>query len=565
MMPRGRSDIDEQRVVNDALASLRGLAIGAGDEAALHALDELARRLDPARIGKAQRFAHASNLVNASLDVEAVLRNSLRVAVHVMGAERGFIVLREGPRVAAAYDIDRSALEGDGETVARAIAARTLENGEAIFTTDPPGDAPRGGQAPIVSLHARSVACVPLRVRGEALGAIYLDSRAGPGFSAAGDRETLASFAHQAALAIENARMFEKERERVARISALQAFQTRILEAIANGVITLSAKREITTFNRAAEATFGIPSEKMVGKPAFAISASIPDFPELLETFFRSGAVSLRAEVEAQRTDETMLVLEVRLSPLASPDGTGVAVVVTDVTQQRRLEEAHAAEVEKAVRIQESFSRYLAPHVVDSLVHDPDSIRLGGERRRATMFFADVRGFTSMAATLPPERVVEILNSYFDEAVRIVFAHDGLLDKFYGDGVMAVFGPPRVRADDAARAVAAAIALHDVVAELGPRIDYPLQISVGLATGEVVAGHFGSAKRMDYTVIGDAVNLASGLQGAAPAGAIYCDAETIAAAGSISRPLHRLDLRIKGRKELVAAYAIFPKPAPGRP
>jgi adenylate cyclase len=394
-------------------------------------------------------------------------------------------------------------------------------------------------------------------VRGAAIGAIYLDSRTAPGLFAGGDRETLASFTHQAALAIENARMFEQERERVARISALQAFQTRILEAIANGVITLSATRRITTFNRAAEATFGIGSEQMNGKPSDAIGASIPEFAELLETFFSSGAVSLRAEVEAQRSDGKALVLEIRLSPLASPDGTGVAIVVTDVTQQRKLEEAHAAEVQKAVRIQESFSRYLAPHVVDSLMHDPDSIRLGGQRSRATMFFADVRGFTSMAATLPPERVVEILNGYFEEAVRIVFAHEGLLDKFYGDGVMAVFGPPRVRDNDAARAVAAAIDLHDVVAELGPRIDYPLQISVGLATGDVVAGHFGSAKRMDYTVIGDAVNLASGLQSAAPAGAIYCDAETIAAAGPISRPLHRLAARVKGRSELVTAYAIY--------
>jgi adenylate cyclase len=556
MMSRGRNDGEEQRVVSDALALLRGLPEIAADETATLALNELARRVDPMRLGKAQRFAQASKLVNASLDVEAVLRNCLRVAVEVMDAERGFIVLREG-RIATVHNLDRAALENDEEPAACAIAQRVLDGGEAVFASDPPADLNRPGHAPIVSLHVRSIACVPLRVRGEVIGAIYLDSRTAPGAFAGGDRETLASFAHQAALAIENARMFAQERERVARISALQAFQTRILEAIANGVITLSAKREITTFNRAAETTFGIATEKMVGKAAFAIAASIPDFPELLDTFFISGAVSLRAEVEAQRSDGKPLVLEIRLSPLASPGGTGVAIVVTDVTQQRILEEAHAAEVQKAVRIQESFSRYLAPHVVQSLMHDPDSIRLGGERSRATMFFADVRGFTSMAATLPPERVVEILNAYFDEAVRIVFDHEGLLDKFYGDGVMAVFGPPRVRGDDAARAVSAAIALHDVVARLGPRIDYPLQISVGLATGEVVAGHFGSAKRMDYTVIGDAVNLASGLQSAAPAGAIYCDAETIAAAGTISRPLHRLAARVKGRSELVTAYAIY--------
>jgi len=347
---------------------------------------------------------------------------------------------------------------------------------------------------------------------------------------------------------------------RLQSISGLQQFQSRILEAIANGVITLSPQREITTFNRAAESTFGVSSDAMNGKAASAIAAIIPEFPELLETFFGSGGVALRAEVAATHVDGTPLTLEMRLSPLESPEGKGVAMVVIDVTKQRNLEVAHEEQVAKAGRVQASFSRYLAPHIVKSLMDDPTSIKLGGERSRATMFFADIRGFTKLAARLPAERVVEILNTYFDEAVKIVFAHDGMLDKFYGDGVMAVFGPPRVRGDDASRAVEAAIALHDVVTRLRERLDYPLQISVGLATGDVVAGHFGSAERMDYTVIGDAVNLASGMQSAAPAGAIYSDEATIVAAGHVSRPLQRIAARLKGRDDLVPSYAIFHEP-----
>ncbi len=341
-----------------------------------------------------------------------------------------------------------------------------------------------------------------------------------------------------------------------ARISALQSFQARILEAIANGVITLSPERTITTFNRAAEITFGISSAAMVDGPADAIARVIPEFPELLDTFFESGAVSLRAEVEAVRADGTPLTLEMRLSPLHSGAGVGTAMIVTDVTEQRKLAEAHEAVLLKTGRVAESFSRYLAPHVVASLIDDPSSVKLGGERTRATMLFADVRGFTSIASQLPAERVVDILNTYFEIAVRVVFEHDGLLDKFYGDGVMAVFGPPRVRADDPARAVNAAIKLHERVARLAPRLDYPLEISIGLATGDVVAGHFGSAARMDYTVVGNAVNLASGLQSAAPAGAIYLDEATVAAAGPLPRPVVRLTARVKGHRDPVVAYAI---------
>jgi adenylate cyclase len=544
MRSRERAEPDDAVAIAEALDVLRSLPGVEHDPRAMAALEQLARRVDPAYVGKAQKLARATQLVNSSLAVDEVLRTALKIAVDVLDAERGFIVLGAGRRVA----VDRSSDDDntDVDATTRAVIDRVVASGKPEFTFM------TGGAS-------GSVACMPLRVRDGVIGTVYLDSRTATGLFGSGDREMLASFAQQAALAIDNARMFEEERERLQRISALQAFQTRILEAIANGVITLSASREITTFNRAAETTFGTTSDDMVGRPAGAIGDVIPEFPELLDTFFESGAVKLRAEVDAQRKDGTKLTLEMRLSPLHTSEGTGAAMVVTDVTKQRKLEEAHEAELAKASRIAESFSRYLAPHVVASLMDDPGSIKLGGERKRATMLFADVRGFTSLASQLSPERVVDILNTYFDEAVRVVFDHDGLLDKFYGDGLMAVFGPPRVRGDDATRAVEAAIRLHDRVASLGPRLDYPLRISVGLATGDVVAGHFGSAKRMDYTVIGDAVNLASGLQSAAPPGAIYCDEETILSTTTISRPVHRLKARIKGRTELVPAYAILPK------
>ena len=109
------------------------------------------------------------------------------------------------------------------------------------------------------------------------------------------------------------------------------------------------------------------------------------------------------------------------------------------------------------------------------------------------------------------------------------------------------------------RAVAAAIELHDAMESVRMRLEYPLQISVGLATGEVVAGHFGSAKRMDYTVIGDAVNLANALQSAAPPGAIYCDAETIVSAGVVTREVRSIEVQLKGRTDCVTAYSIQPR------
>ncbi len=499
---------------------------------------------DRVLVAKIQRLARAAQIVNTSLDVETVLLDALELAVELVDAERGFVMLREKRRIVAMHNPKSFESDVGAEGGTRAIAERVFETREPLFTTDAQSDPQLGGQRSIVVLHVRSIACVPLRVREDVIGVIYLDSRVIPGLFKPVDRELLISFAHQAALAIENARFFE--------------FQDRLLETIANGVITLDGSLRITSFNHAAEATFGIGAKEIIGGGISALAAIVPDFPELIETFYSSGGVLLRAEVEARRPNGTALTMQLRFTPLDSAEGRGVAIVVTDVTEQRRLEEAHEAEVAHKHAIQESFGRYLAPHVVQSLVDDPAAIRLGGERCRATMLFADIRGFTSLAATLEPERVSAILNTYFEEAVRIVFEHEGLLDKFYGDGLMAVFGPPRPRPDDAGRAVAAAMRLHEVVSnELVARLAHPLAISIGLATGDVVAGHFGSRQRMDYTVIGDAVNLAQGLQSAAPAGALYLDESTYLAARPAGR-FHRIAARVKGRYDLVAAYAMLP-------
>ncbi len=557
-----RDDQPETQGIRDALAALAAHPGVTDDPAAARAFAELRARLQPSAPTKAQQLAHAAELVAASLDRVEILRTTLALALEIMHAERGFLMLREGRELAAVDD----AREDDGDVVkdspAPSIVERVLETGEPVFTSDTQADRTRHASESLVALYVRSIACVPLRVRDVVLGAIYLESRTIPGLLQTADPELLSAFAHQAALALENARLFGEERERTKRLTALQEFQARLLEAIANGVITLSGSRQITSFNRAAETTFGVDASEMLGGEASALAAFVPKLPEMLGLFFDNGAVLLRAEVEARRRDGARVTIELRLTPLETPEGTGVVLVVTDITQQRRLAEERIAERARAEAIQQSFSRYLAPHVVQSLVRNPASVQLGGERIRATMLFADIRGFTKIAASLAPERVVEILNAYFEEAVKIIFEFDGLLDKFYGDGLMAVFGAPRAREDDAQRAVAAALRLTDVVRnELAERLAYPLAISTGLATGDVVAGHFGSQRRMDYTVIGDAVNLAQGLQNAAPPGGIYLDEETFRLSKPLPRAFHRVGARLKGRGDIVTVYAILPESA----
>jgi adenylate cyclase len=509
---------------------------------------------------KALTIGRVAETVNSSLELDVVLRRVLDIAVEVMNAHRGFVMIADEKTgelaLTTLHGLDEEALDSDEMRPSQTTVKRVFESGEPIFTTDAQRDPRFNAQMSVRALKLRSIICVPLAIKSKRIGVVYLDSRVTPGLFTRQDPDLLMAFANQAALAIDNARLFDEQRARLNKIMWLEELQAKVLGSITSGVVTIDGNGIITTFNDAAAETFGVPADSITGQPAIALDALIPRLSQLLAV----ESAGKPMEVDAVHPTRGALRLEVRVAPIDLSDGgggnkPGVAIAVTDHTVRRLLETQHRTDVEQRRAISDGFARYLAPHVVESMMKAPGSVELGGERRTATILFADIRDFTKMAARMPAERVVEILNAYFTVAVSVVFKFDGLLDKFYGDGLMAVFGPPRVHEDDAARAMHVAVELHKAVLELEPIIKEPLRISVGLATGDVVAGHIGSTLRMDYTVIGDAVNLASRLQSAAPPSATYCDETTYTRSG-LHLPAERLQAKIKGRDDLVTVYRL---------
>jgi class 3 adenylate cyclase/PAS domain-containing protein len=506
---------------------------------------------------KAHTLVRVSETVNSSLELDVVLRRVLDTAVEVMNAERGFLMLANAAgelELTTTYGIDRATVEGDDMRPSQTTVRRVFETGEPIVTTDAQQDPRFNINLSVRALRLRSIICVPLTIKGRSIGVVYLDSRVAAGLFSRQDPDLLTAFANQAALAIDNARLFDQLRARLEEIERLEQLQARVLSSITNGVITVDGNGIIASFNDAAAETFGVPGATMLGKPARALEALLPG----ITTFLSEPTLPNRpAEMQANHPTRGTLALEVRIAPIDLPDGTqtlGHAIAVTDLTERRKLERLHQADVEQRRLIQEAFARYLAPHVVEQLMSAPGGVSLGGERAIATILFADISGFTELADRLDAERVVEILNAFLSAAVQVVFDHDGLLDKFYGDGLMVVFGPPRVRNDDASRALAVATALHAAAATIEAE-GKPLRLSIGIATGDVVAGHIGSPKRMDYTVIGDAANLASRLQSACPAGSTYVDERTYNRLGT-TPPAEKLIAKIRGKAEPVTIYAI---------
>jgi adenylate cyclase len=175
----------------------------------------------------------------------------------------------------------------------------------------------------------------------------------------------------------------------------------------------------------------------------------------------------------------------------------------------------YAEQVRREALVRSNFERYFAPNIAAEIAQQDAVVPLGGERRPITILFSDIRGFTSMAESMGPDAIAQLLTEYFSEMVEIIFEHGGTLDKFVGDAIMALWGAPIAHADDPSRALRAAVAMQQGVARLNQQWALAgrpeIGVGIGINFGEVFAGNIGSHRRLEYTVIGDAVNVANRL------------------------------------------------------
>ncbi|MBT6180037.1 MAG: FHA domain-containing protein [Deltaproteobacteria bacterium] len=223
------------------------------------------------------------------------------------------------------------------------------------------------------------------------------------------------------------------------------------------------------------------------------------------------------------------------------------------------LANAHMAQrLARAAQTRQSLERFLSPVLVEQVINNQVSLKRGGNEQEVTVMFADIRGFTSLTERSAARDVVVLLNEYFDRMVEVIFNHDGILDKFIGDAIMALWGPPLSKEDDASKAVQAAITMQKELLQLNnereKRGQSPIEIGIGLASGVCVAGNIGARRRMEYTVIGDAVNLSSRLSSIAEAGEVICDEATFKRVGSPNNATELPPTEVKGKQKPVKLY-----------
>ena len=207
-------------------------------------------------------------------------------------------------------------------------------------------------------------------------------------------------------------------------------------------------------------------------------------------------------------------------------------------------------------RIRGAFERFVPPSVVEKVLRQPDSLQLGGKRQEVSVLFADIRGYSAWSENAEPEQVIETLNHYLSLAAEVVLAWDGTLDKFFGDGLMAIFNAPKPQPDHVHRAADAALALLKAANEVSATHGYKLSYSIGVHVGEAVVGYIGTDRAVNYTAIGDTVNLSKRLQEYAAPGQILVEEAIVKRLGSQvqARPLG--EIKVKGRKQQTFAYEL---------
>jgi PAS domain S-box-containing protein len=501
--------------------------------------------------------------LNTALDLRELLGRVTAQLIEVVHAERGFLMLYDETtdqlQFTAARGANGEPLQETDFSISRGVIAGVWSSQEPILTTDAQEDERLRRHESVVVYGIRSVMCAPLRVRGRGVGVVYVDSRTETALFSPAHLDLLAAFCNQAAIAIDNARLFDDLRRHIREISEMKTYMENIFASVASGVVTADTRGIVTAFNRAAERIFNLASQFAVGQPYQRVLASLGDvgLAQAMRGAAEEQRVTLGYELTRELPGRGEVALRLNVSPLRASEGEGepqgIAMVVDDLTELRRSQR-HAEEIQRL------FGRYVHPTVVRQLLADPSAINLGGETREVSVVFADIRGFTPLAEQITPEELVRILNQYLNLLTEAVWQEEGTITMFIGDALMALFNAPLPQPDHAVRAVRAAWAMrqaldryHQFEGTGRPSMQY----GIGVHTGLAVVGNIGARGRLqNYTAIGDAVNIAQRLQANAQGGQILVSAATYAAAAARLQASPLDPLLVKGKSQPLQVFQL---------
>ncbi|MGJ8644949.1 MAG: GAF domain-containing protein [Luteolibacter sp.] len=483
--------------------------------------------------------------ITSSLDLSVLLRRVMSEAARMLKADRSTLFLNNEKTSELMSEV------GDGLKTVQirlpnhvGIAGAVFTSGETIniphayadLRFNPAFDKKTG-------YFTRSILCVPVvNKNGKVIGVTQaLNKRGGP-FTAE-DEARLRAFTAQVSIALENAKLFDD-------VQNMKNYNQSVLESMSSGVITLNEDGRIQTCNAAGYRILNADESAVI---TYLASDIFTGPNQWVNERISKGAESNDSDLimDSEITfGEEKLNVNFTIQPLISLKGKrlGTMLMIEDISSEKRMKS--------------TMSRYIDPGLADQLLATGGDL-LGGQSIEATVLFSDIRSFTALTEELGAQGTVALLNEYFTIMVNCITKEGGMLDKFIGDALMAEFGIPVAHEDDPDRAMRAAISMINSLDELNQlrtsRGQQPIQMGIGLNTDTIVSGNIGSPKRMDYTVIGDGVNLASRLESACKeysARILASEATVKKLKGSFR--MREVDLVVvKGKTEPVSIYEIL--------
>ena len=452
--------------------------------------------------------------VTAEIDLSALLKRVMEEATRMLNADRATLFLNDEKtnelfsRVAMGEGIGEIRLPNTA-----GIAGSVFTSGETMnipyayadLRFNPSFDKQTG-------YFTRSILCVPVvNKNGKVIGCTQVLNKKGGKFTDE-DESRLKAFTQQVAIALENAKLFDD-------VSKSRQYNESMLSSMSNGVITIDGDGKIVTCNRSGlkilktleKSILEVKSEDFFKDKNSWVEEKINNVKKTKEPDIIMDAELDIKDSETEKNE--MISVNLTILPLINEDSEGrtdkkddflgILLMIEDISSEKRMKS--------------TMSRYMDPGIADQLLEDGADI-MGGLDTTATLLFSDLRSFTNITESLGAQGTVKLLNEYFEIMVECISEQGGMLDKFIGDAIMAAFGLPISHEDDEDRGVKAGINMISRLWKWNELREKdgkpPLDMGLGLNTDKIVAGNIGSQKRMDYTMIGDGVNLAARLESA---------------------------------------------------
>lgn len=363
---------------------------------------------------------------------------------------------------------------------------------------------------------------------------------------------------------VHNIELFQEVKQKLKEIESLQRYQDSIFSSMTNLLITTDEKGNIHYFNQAAAERLRMNNnsiDKNIGT-FFSNSLNKKILKEITSTTDSHKEILGLEGIYRGKDKEMDFALNI--SPLKGRLGKheGLTLLFTDQSREQELKQKANMAVEERRIVKDMFARYMSADVLKNLMESPELVQLGGSKKDATVFFADIRGYTSFSEGQEPEYIIEILNEYFSEAVEIIIKYNGYIDKFIGDCIMAAWGVPVVNIDkDAISGVGCAIEIQELVKSKGRNFFHGraehLQVGIGMHSGPLISGNLGSSRRMDYSVIGDTVNIAARLEGVAGAGEVIITQQTRDLIGDHFKLKELTPVKVKGKDKPLHIFNVL--------